>query len=93
MNTKRAPAPRYSCTIRLLPYEANTLAELSAIYSGLRDASFEGASTFQTVLVYQTGRDLPLGYIAYNGRIFEGRPQTWTPSTKLLYDNRDGDRA
>lgn len=79
---------KYHCTIRLLDYSADTMAELSAIYCRLRDASQEGASTFSPVLVRETGRALPIGHIAYNGRIFAGRPQEWSSATKLLYDNR-----
>ncbi len=74
-------------TIRLIRY-AGSLADLSAIYCRLRDATQEGAITFASVLVYESGKCLPAGYIAYNGRIFEGRPQEWTAATKLLYDNR-----
>ena len=46
-----------------------------------------GASETPTPSVIDCNGKL-LGYIAYNGRIFEGHPQDWKTTTKMLYDNR-----
>lgn len=75
-------------TIRLIPYAAESLAELSAIYCRVRDETQEGASSFKEVLVYESGRCLPIGHIAYNGNVFAGRPREWTSATERLFDNR-----
>lgn len=68
---------------------AGTLAELSAVYSRLRDESGEGASTFPTTTV-RDSRNYTAGFISYNGRIWAEDPRhvrgamTATP----IYDNR-----
>jgi hypothetical protein len=77
----------FTCEIRRVAYGADTLAELSAIYCRVRDASGEGASTFPMPSVKQG--DKVIGRIAYNGRIFK-KPDRETDGENLvlLFDNR-----
>jgi hypothetical protein len=80
---------KFTMVIRRVDYGADTLRELSAIYCRVRDATGEGASTFRPVDVRED--DKHIGYLSYNGRIWEGRPANWNGnSTKLIYDNSAG---
>lgn len=63
---------------------ASDLADASAKYSEVRDASGEGASTFYDGVVMQDGK--PVARISYNGRIWP--LEDWTPDMTPLFDNR-----
>ena len=69
-------------------YTKDTLAECSNIYCRIRDELGLGASDFPPVPIRRHPHREPLGYVAYNGRIFAGKPRAWTPTTQVLYDNR-----
>ncbi len=69
-------------------HEAESLAEISAIYSGLRDASKEGNSTFPSVTLRSTGPKKLVGHISYNGRIWAHGRKEFPADAKPLYDNR-----
>ena len=64
------------------------LAELSAIYCAARDKSGLGGSRWHEGKIYNESGD-QIAYISYNGRIWSGTdPRSWTPESKLIYDNR-----
>jgi hypothetical protein len=66
------------------------LAEASAKYSDIRDASGEGASTFSFGKIYD-GRKC-VGHVSYNGRIWRDDPCArnldWRNPAQPIYDNR-----
>ena len=72
----------YLLMIGLRAITAGTLAEVSAAYCAMRDASGEGASTFPVGLVYR-GHIL-VGQISYNGRIWA--QGGWVPGAEPIYD-------
>jgi hypothetical protein len=60
--------------------------EASRMFCAVRNRAGTGASrTPPAKIVDEAGKRI--GYVAYNGRVFEGTPQAWTSSTRLLYDN------
>ena len=67
-------------------HRRGSLAYLSSQFCIWRDARNLGASDTPLPPVYQDS--LLVGYIAYNGRVFAGKPQQWTPVTPMLFDNR-----
>lgn len=67
-------------------YPVASLREASEKWVEFCDRTGAGVSELPTAHVLDsTGSRI--GYIAYNGRIFEGRPENWTMDTRLLYDN------
>lgn len=57
------------------------------MFCAARDKMGEGArKTPSPKIVDEDGNTI--GYVAYNGRVFEGEPKAWTASTALLFDNR-----
>lgn len=47
-----------------------------------------GGSDFKSPLIVDQSGNV-IGYVAWNGRVFEGTPEHWTADTKLLFDNRE----
>ena len=76
----------YTFTLRRKKYALGSLAECSDAYSRVRDDLGFGASRLPPAPLSLDGS--PIGYVAYNGRIFAGNSRQWTPDTALLYDNR-----
>jgi len=76
----------YEFALKGKRYQAPTFAELSAIYSGLRDAAGLGASRFPTPAIREVGFPMPGYRFSYNGRIWRNQP--WTPDATPIYDNR-----
>ena len=76
----------YTFTLRRKKYALGSLAECSDAYSRVRDELGFGASRLPPAPLSLDGS--PIGYVAYNGRIFAGDPMAWKPSTEILYDNR-----
>lgn len=73
----------YTIIIRRTKFEAESLKEISEIFSRERDASGEGASTFPSPYVRLNGK--MVGHISYNGRIWDIAKDR---VGKLIYDNR-----
>lgn len=44
-----------------------------------------GARTYTPAKLVDLESGKTLGFVAYNGTIWEGKPQTWTPETKQLF--------
>lgn len=73
----------FTAQVKRKTISAATLSELSAQYGLLRDKSGQGASRFPDAIVFEDGRQI--GYISYNGRIWEGTSQEWSPNTRCLF--------
>lgn len=73
----------FTFTLRKTTHKAETLKELSEIYSRVRDESGEGNSTFPKPTV-RNGKSI-IGVFSYNGRIWSGDS---APGSVLIYDNR-----
>jgi len=65
-------------------YPVKSLAEASDKFARARDTYGEGASKTPTPIVVD-GRGDVVGYIAYNGKVFPGRPQDWQEGVKPLF--------
>jgi hypothetical protein len=87
-------------TVRKRRYPVASLEDASQKFSQVRDASGKGASETPTPLIVDDAGKV-VGYIAYNGRVFPGRPQDWKSGVKPLYEptsrgfhaGEDGDRS
>ncbi|MDD5353396.1 MAG: hypothetical protein PHS93_09570 [Candidatus Omnitrophica bacterium] len=78
----------YIVNIEGKEYPVTTLKEASERYINAIETLDIGASQTPQGLVYKDGS--LIGYIAYNGRIFEGKPEDWSKDTKILYESREG---
>lgn len=67
-------------------YEVGSLKEASEKVRTVTDMI--PSSEFRSVLVVD-GAGKVIGHVAYNGRVFSGRPEDWKPGVKPIYDNRD----
>ena len=68
-------------------YPISSYEDASRKWSAMRDSAGFGASVLPGLdIVDKTGRTV--AYVAYNGNVFEGRPQDWTSSTRLLYGKK-----
>ncbi len=67
-------------------YPINSFAEASAMFAKARDASGMGASEIPTPLIFDGAKQV--AYVSYNGRVWEGSPQTWSKTSKMLYESR-----
>jgi hypothetical protein len=71
--------------VRRKKIPVTSLEGASAVYSALRDASGEGASTFRDgVVLDHDGTEI--ARVSYNGRVWA--PGQWIPGQAPLYDNR-----
>lgn len=68
-------------------YQVGSFREASEMFCAARDASGFGASRIGSQLLVDE-RGQPIGYVAYNGRVFAGTPQAWNSSTPILFENR-----
>ena len=68
-------------------FPVDSLEDASRKFLKVSAAYGEGASQTPSPLIVDS-QGKTVGYVAYNGRVFEGTPQTWTPESKILYDSR-----
>lgn len=91
MNT--SPAPILFIQIRRKRYQIDSLEQASQMVCKARDALMlrvaGGCSNFKSPLIVDENGAV-FGYVAYNGRVFEGDPRSWTSATRILFDNREG---
>ena len=66
----------------------DSFAEAQKAVNTLRDnlemAGCGGASHFPTVRIIDVATGRTIAHVSYNGRIWEGAPRTWTPSTREI---------
>jgi hypothetical protein len=74
----------FTFKLRGKTYSAETLAEVSKLYSFMRDESCEGNSKFPKPTV--RGPSGIIGSFSYNGRIWDGKPTD--NNRTIVYDNR-----
>ena len=63
------------------------LAETSAMFCAARDKSGNGASRTPKCLVVDANGNT-VAHVSYNGRVWAGNGNDWTPDTTPLYCNR-----
>jgi hypothetical protein len=63
-----------------------SLEEASQIVTEFRDAGNYRMSDMPASAVFEDGKRI--GYVSYNGRIWPGTPQTWTPDVRPLFTPR-----
>lgn len=87
----KTPAAQLAISVGGKLYPVASLGEASRMFCAARDKAEAvygaGASRTPSPLIYEG--DKPIGYVAYNGRIFAGAPSGWTPATPILFDNRE----
>lgn len=60
-------------------------AEASGIWAELRDENNLGASSMPRLTLVDIESCSTVAHISYNGKIWKGEPEAWTPRTELLY--------
>lgn len=69
-------------------YPIPDLRTASDMVCAARDKSGVGNSRFTAPLIYEGDRQI--GYVSYNGRVWEGSPREWKSDTKMLFNNGAG---
>lgn len=64
-----------------------SLEDAACKFCAVRDRIGEGGSKTPVPLLYDSTGAL-VGYISYNGRVWEGTPREWSGATRLLWDGR-----
>jgi hypothetical protein len=73
----------YAATYRKLRFEADTLANLQAVWLGHVGAvDLTSSEMGANPRVYRDGK--PIGWLSYNGRAWPVKSRDWTPQTQPL---------
>lgn len=65
-----------------------SIGDAKRVVNALRDRMEEngrgGASRFPQIRIRDLSTGAVIGHFSYNGRAWEGEPQSWTPSTREM---------
>lgn len=82
------PTPKLFLDVSGKRYPVASAQQASELFSAARDKSGLGASGIPTPRLYD-GAGNQIGYVSYNGRVWEGDPMAPTVDmAKLVYDPR-----
>ena len=83
--TEPAPPTRLWIMVGTRRYPVASFEEASGKFRQVVEAAGTGAGETPTPLVVDDAGTV-IGYVAYNGKVFPGRPEAWKPGQRPLYD-------